>query len=85
VALNADTEAIAWLRRGLEANRNYPVAHFHLAAVLARLGAINEARTAVQTGLALDPSFTIRRFRAGSFVAGRERQCEGMRLAGVPE
>jgi TolB-like protein/class 3 adenylate cyclase len=85
VALNADTEAIAWLRRGLEANRNYPVAHFHLAAVLARLGAIKEARAAVQTGLALDPSFTIRRFHAGSSIAGRERQCEGMRLAGVPE
>src|SRR5262245_4994025 len=92
VALNADTEAIAWLRRGLEANRNYPVAHFHLAAVLARLGEMDEARAAVQAGLALDPRFTLRRYRAGNtwsdspaYLAGRERQCEGMRLAGVPE
>lgn len=92
VALNADTEAIAWLRRGLEANRNYSVAHFQLAAVLARLGEIDAARAAVQGGLALDPTFTIRRFRAGNawsddpvYLAGRERQCEGLRLAGVPE
>lgn len=92
VALNADTEAVAWLRRGLEANRNYSLAHFHLAAVLARLGETGEARSAVQAGLALDPMFTIRRFRASnawsadpSYLAGRELQCEGMRLAGVPE
>jgi tetratricopeptide (TPR) repeat protein len=92
VALSADTEAVAWLRRGLEANRNYSVAHFHLAAVLARLGEVDEARSAVQAGLALDPGFNIRRFRASNawsddpaYLAGRERQCEGMRLAGVPE
>jgi TolB-like protein len=92
VALNADAEAVAWLRRGLDANRNYSLAHFHLAAVLARLGDMDEARAAVQAGLALDPTFTIRRFRAANawsdnpaYLAGRERQCEGMRLAGVPE
>jgi hypothetical protein len=32
--LNADSEAVAWLRRGLDANRNFPVAHFVLAAEL---------------------------------------------------
>jgi TolB-like protein/Tfp pilus assembly protein PilF len=92
VALNADTEAQSWLRRGLEANRNYSTAHFQLAAVLARLGEMDEARAAVKAGLALDPMFTIRRSRIGNassddpaFLAGRERQCEGMRLAGVPE
>jgi Flp pilus assembly protein TadD len=92
VALNADKEAVIWLRRGLEANRNYSVAHFQLAAVLARLGEMDEARAAVKAGLALDPDFTIRRVRAGNarsddptFLAARERQCEGMRLAGVPE
>ncbi len=92
VALNSDVEAIAWLRRGLDANRNFPMAHFHLAAVLARRGEMAEARAAAQAGLGLDPGFTTRRFRAiGSLsdhpavVAGRERQCEGLRLAGVPE
>ena len=36
--LGADAEAVAWLRRRIEANRNYPRAHFHLAAALALLG-----------------------------------------------
>jgi tetratricopeptide (TPR) repeat protein len=53
--LNAYTEAVTWLRRGLEANRNYSVAHFNLAAALARLGRLDHARAAVQEGLALDP------------------------------
>ena len=85
-------EALSWLRRGLEANRNYSTAHFQLAAVLARLGNMDEARAAVQAGLALDPKFTVRRSRAGNaysndpgYLAGRERQSECMRLAGVPE
>ena len=61
--LGADAEAVVWLRRSIEANRNYPVAHFHLAAALALLGSLDEARAAAQAGLALNPSFTIRRFR----------------------
>jgi TolB-like protein len=91
VQLNADTEAVVWLRRGLDANRNFSAAHFHLAAALARLGELDQARAAVQAGLALDPSFTIRRLRARAwsdnpiFLAGSDRGIEGMRLAGVPE
>ena len=91
--LNADSEAVVWLRRGLDANRNHSIAHFLLASVLARLGELDEARATVQAGRALDPSFTIRRFRDSTnarsdnpiFVAGRDRVIEGMRLAGVPE
>jgi TolB-like protein/Flp pilus assembly protein TadD len=91
--LGADGEALVWMRRGLDANRNASLPHFDLAAALARLGELDEARTAVQAGLALDPSFTIRRLRDATnalsenpiFVAGRDRAIEGMRLAGVPE
>jgi TolB-like protein len=91
--LCADAEAVNWLRRGLEANRNYSLGHFFLAAALARLGELDEARAAMNAGLALDPPFTIRRFRGVSvmwsanptFLAGRERDIEGMRSAGVPE
>jgi TolB-like protein len=36
--LGADEEAVAWLRQSIEANRNLPLAHFHLAAALALLG-----------------------------------------------
>ena len=62
LAAGADAEAVVWLRRSLEANRNYSVAHFDLAAALALLGELDEARATAQAGLALDPSFTIRRY-----------------------
>ena len=87
----ADAEAIVWLRRSLEANRNHPSAHFNLAAALALVGELDEARATVQAGLALNPSFTIRRYRTNTpsnhpvYLAGRERVYEGMRMAGVPE
>jgi hypothetical protein len=87
----ADAEAIVWLRRSLEANRNYPVGHFYLAAVLAHVSELDEARATAQEGLALNPSFTMRRFRTNTpsnnpvYLAGRERLYEGLRMAGVPE
>jgi TolB-like protein len=91
--LNADAEAVVWFRRGLDANPNYSTGYFQLAATLALLGEPDEARAAVQAGLALDPSFTIRRFRDATSawhdnptsLALRDRKIEGMRLAGVPE
>jgi TolB-like protein/class 3 adenylate cyclase len=89
--LGADDEAIAWLRRGIEANRNQPMLHFHLAAALARLGALGEARIAAEAGLALNPGFTIRRYRARlwsdnpTYLAFREGNYEAMRMAGIPE
>ena len=64
--LDADAEAVVWLRRSIEANRNFPVAHFWLAAALALLGSLDEARAAAQAGLALDPGFTIRRLQRQS-------------------
>jgi TolB-like protein/DNA-binding winged helix-turn-helix (wHTH) protein len=89
--LGADAEAVAWLRRSIEANRNHPIPHFFLAAALSLLGSLDEARTAAQTGLVLNPTFTIRRYLARatsqhpSLVAARKRTSEGMRMAGVPE
>jgi TolB-like protein/class 3 adenylate cyclase/cytochrome c-type biogenesis protein CcmH/NrfG len=91
LALGRDEEAVGQLRQSIEANRNLPLTHFYLAAALAHLGRLEEARAAVQAGFALDPAFTIRRFRAGAgtdnptFLAQRERFYEGMRKAGVPE
>jgi tetratricopeptide (TPR) repeat protein len=87
----ADAEALVWLRRSLEANRNYPFARFALAAVLAQVGELDDARAIAQAGLALYPSFTIRRYRTYTpsnnpvYLAGRERVYEGLRLARVPE
>ena len=75
-----DAEAVAWLRRSIERNRNFPLAHFHLAAALALLGSLDEARAATNAGLALDPGFTISRYRANAlsdnpnYLTGRERR-----------
>jgi TolB-like protein/class 3 adenylate cyclase len=89
--LGANQEAVARLRRSVEMNRNFPLAHFYLAAALAHLGRLDEARPAVQAGLALDPTFTISRFRARAssdnptYLTQRERIRDGMRKAGLPE
>jgi tetratricopeptide (TPR) repeat protein len=91
LSLSADAEAVTWLRQGLESNHNYPNGHFALAAAQALLGSQSEARAAAQAGLALNPTFTIRRYRAAAssdnpiYLVGRERNIEGMRIAGVPE
>jgi tetratricopeptide (TPR) repeat protein len=89
--LGREEEAVAWFRRAIETNRNNPVSHLFLAAALAQLGRMSEARSATEAGLALDPTFTIRRFRASAssdnptYLAQRERAFDALRKAGVPE
>ena len=86
-------QAVAWFRRAIEANRNYPPAYFNLAAALAQLGRLDEAHSAVKAGLALNPAFAISRTRAAwtarsddpTYLAQLEPIFEGMRKAGVPE
>jgi tetratricopeptide (TPR) repeat protein len=91
IHLGADAEAATWLRRSIEVNRNSSLTHFFLAATLGLQGSLDEARAAAAAGLALNPGFTIRRYRTATpsdnpkYLAGRERQYEGMRLAGIPE
>jgi TolB-like protein len=83
--------ALPWIRKSIDANRNNPWAFFHLAGSLAHLSLLGEARQELKAGLAVNPRFTIARFRAGMwsdnpvFLAQRERTIEGMRRAGVPE
>jgi TolB-like protein/tetratricopeptide (TPR) repeat protein len=89
--IGAHEEAAMWLRRSIDADRNMPYTHFVLAAELALLERLDEARAAAKAGLALDPAFTIRRFQRQlssdnpTYLAKREHVYEGMRLAGVPE
>jgi tetratricopeptide (TPR) repeat protein len=89
--LGADVEAVGWFRRSIEANRNVPLAHFSLAAALALQGLLDQAQTAAKAGLDLDPNFSLRRFRnnaAGNnptYLAGRNRFSQGLRIAGGPE
>jgi hypothetical protein len=67
------------------------MSHFLLAAALAQLGRLSEARSEINTGLLINPTFTIARIRAAPWTdnpaldVGRERLIDGMRKAGVPE
>jgi len=89
--LGRPEEAVYWLRRSMESNRNYPLCHFILAAASANLGRVEEARSEVRAGLALDPQFTIASFDAVAwsdnpvFLAQREQIIDGLRKAGAPE
>jgi TolB-like protein/class 3 adenylate cyclase/Flp pilus assembly protein TadD len=86
-------QAVAWYRRSAEANRNYPIAIFHLAAALAQLDRLDEAHSAVKAGLALNPSFSISRARAArtarsddpTYLAQLGPILDGLSKAGVPE
>jgi TolB-like protein/class 3 adenylate cyclase/Tfp pilus assembly protein PilF len=90
VQLGVEEIAVNWFRRSIEANRNQPMPHLLLAATLARLGELNEARANAEVGLALNPAFTVHRFNDPlsdnpTFLAGTKRICDGMRAAGIPE
>jgi TolB-like protein/Flp pilus assembly protein TadD len=86
-------QAIAWYRRSIEANRNFPYIYFVLGAALVQLGRLDEACSATKAGLALNPTFTIDRFRATwtamsddpTYLSQFEPILEGMRKAEVPE
>ena len=86
-------QAVAWFRRSIEANRNFPYAYFRLAAALAQLDRLDEARSAVKAGLALNPAFAVSRARAlwaamsddPTYLAQLEPILEGLRKAGVPK
>jgi TolB-like protein/TPR repeat protein len=86
-------QAVAWFRRAIEANRNYPAANFNLASALAQVGRMAEAHSAVRTGLALNPTFTVSRARAAltarsddpTYLDQLEPIFDGLRKAGVPE
>ncbi|HEY1453524.1 MAG TPA: adenylate/guanylate cyclase domain-containing protein [Roseiarcus sp.] len=89
--LGRDDEAESWFRRSIEANRNFALCRFIHATVLAKAGRMDEARSELAAGLALDPGFTIANFRLAvasdnpHYLAQRARVIDDMRRAGVPE
>ena len=93
LCLGEDEAAVAWLRRSIETNRNYPLAQFLLASALAHLGRQEAASAAVRAGLALDPAFTVQRACLwltslsdnAIWQSQVERLLDGMHKAGVPE
>ena len=89
--LGAYEEAAAWLGESVTAYPHFPVTRFFLAAALGQLGRLKEARAEAEAGFALNPSFTIRRFREHPdcdnpiYIRQRHNVYEGLRRAGVPE
>ena len=91
--LGKHEQAVVWFRRAIEANRNHQQTHFLLAAALAQLDRRDQARSAVEAGLALNPTFTVSRVRTlwtawsddPTYLAQLEPILEGLRKAGVPE
>jgi TolB-like protein len=90
--LGADEAAVHWFKRSIETNRNIaPFVHFYLAAALAHLGQVEEARASMQAGLILTPNFSIAQFHVSSptdnptCLAQRARIAEGLRKAGLRE
>jgi TolB-like protein len=86
-------QAVEWLRQSIEANRNFPHSHFFLASAFAHLGRVDEARSAVKAGLALNRAYCISRDRGvwtavsnhPTFLAQLELYHDGVRKAGAPE
>jgi TolB-like protein/class 3 adenylate cyclase len=89
--LGQDEQAVERLHRAIKIDNSFSLAHFYCARALAGLRRMAEAHAAAQVGLALDPNFTISRFRATApsnnliFRAQHEQVLERMRKAGVPE
>jgi hypothetical protein len=91
--LGLHEQAVVWSRLAIEANRNYSMPYFNLSIALARLGRLDEARSAVTAGRALGPSFTISGYRASftsmtddpTALAQMESVTDDQRMAGLPE
>jgi hypothetical protein len=50
--LGMEEDAVKWFRRGIELNPNLPLTRFFLAAAIANLGKLKEARIEAEAGLA---------------------------------
>ena len=89
--LGRNEEAASWFRRSIEANRNFALCHFIYGTVLANIGRMDEARSELAAGLALDPGFTIANFQSAVssdnlvYLEQRARIIVDMRRAGIPE
>jgi tetratricopeptide (TPR) repeat protein len=86
-------QAVAWCRRAIEANRDFAHPYFVSGGALARLGRLDEARSAVRAGRLLNPAFTLSSARSlwtamssePAYLATVEPVLEAMRMARAPE
>ena len=91
VYLGHVVRGIESLRKSVEIDPGWGLAHFTLAGALALAGLLVDAAEVCNVAQHLAPNFTIAKFRAEArsdnsiYLAQREHFCEGLRLAGVPE
>jgi TolB-like protein/class 3 adenylate cyclase len=91
--LGLHEQAIGWSQRAIEANRNNQFSYFNLGAALASTGRLEEARSAVKVGLALNPSFTLSVARVSYtamsadplYLSRLDPYLDALGAAGVPE
>jgi TolB-like protein len=79
-------QAVMAGRRAVEMNPGFSMLHGWLAAPLARLGRLDEAKAAAARLLSLDPHFTIGRWSAAVGIAPDiiDDVTDAMRMAGLP-
>lgn len=80
-------QAVAAGRRAVEMTPGFSMLHGWLAAPLARLGRLDEAKASAARLMALDPHFSIGRWSAAVGLAPKiaGEVTDAMRLAGLPE
>lgn len=89
--LGRRVQAVIRLRQSVELNSHWPLSHFVLTSALAQAGLAAEAEEMRNAALRLAPHFTVAKFRAQlvsrnpDYLVQRERLCEGLCNAGVPE
>jgi tetratricopeptide (TPR) repeat protein len=91
VLTGEDLLAVETARKGVAANRNHGNNYANLAAALAYLGRMDEARAAVKDFERVQPGITVSRYQRN--VASKdptalevyERLMNGLRKAGLPE
>ena len=89
--LGRNVRAVNSLRQSVQLNPNWHLSNFVLAGALAMAGLLAEAAAACAVARRLAPHFTIGKFRAEAvgdnpvYLAQRERLCDGLLTAGVPE
>jgi TolB-like protein/class 3 adenylate cyclase/Flp pilus assembly protein TadD len=91
LALDDCAAAASCFQRSIEVNRNNSYGHLGLAVTFVELGRLDEAKAALQQGLALNPHLTVSRMRSNmanlstASLRGAWRFLEGLRIAGMPE
>ncbi len=91
VSVGDDALAIEAARLGIGANRDHPHNYAVLAAALAHLGRVEEAKLALEDFRRVQPGITFRRYRSNLTsdtpvaVKAYQRLMDGLRKAGLPD